>query len=216
MTMYQRPLRPDELMHYGVKGMKWGVRRYQNPDGTLTSAGKSRRKYQNETRPINENPDSDTYTLKRGTKMYRMSGSSTEEGPGRKYASFLSDDRETYNSSFNGLSLDSKYEHTLIAADNLKVAKGRTVLKELMKYNGDKRLKDITCIKEDIDTFSYIYNKGISVCFTSNDKKDFLKKMSKKYDVIVDLEDLYSKAMQPIIILNDKKVKTKSIRSVNE
>ena len=29
-----------ELMHHGVKGMKWGVRRYENPNGSLTAEGK--------------------------------------------------------------------------------------------------------------------------------------------------------------------------------
>lgn len=32
----------DYLMHHGVMGMKWGVRRYQNADGTLTTKGKDR------------------------------------------------------------------------------------------------------------------------------------------------------------------------------
>ena len=32
----------DELYHHGIKGQKWGVRRYQNADGTLTAAGKKR------------------------------------------------------------------------------------------------------------------------------------------------------------------------------
>lgn len=32
----------EELEHHGIKGMKWGVRRYQNEDGTLTATGKSR------------------------------------------------------------------------------------------------------------------------------------------------------------------------------
>ena len=30
------------LMHHGVKGQKWGVRRYQNPDGTLTAEGRKK------------------------------------------------------------------------------------------------------------------------------------------------------------------------------
>lgn len=32
----------NELYHHGIKGMKWGVRRFQNPDGTLTTEGKNR------------------------------------------------------------------------------------------------------------------------------------------------------------------------------
>ena len=31
-----------ELYHHGVKGQRWGIRRYQNPDGSLTPAGKQR------------------------------------------------------------------------------------------------------------------------------------------------------------------------------
>ena len=33
----------NELYHHGVKGQRWGVRRYQNKDGSLTAAGKQRR-----------------------------------------------------------------------------------------------------------------------------------------------------------------------------
>ena len=32
----------DSLAHHGIKGQKWGIRRFQNPDGTLTAAGKRR------------------------------------------------------------------------------------------------------------------------------------------------------------------------------
>ena len=32
-------------MHFGIMGQKWGIRRYQNPDGTLTPEGRAR--YQN-------------------------------------------------------------------------------------------------------------------------------------------------------------------------
>ena len=34
----------NQLAHHGILGMKWGVRRYQNKDGSLTSSGKNRYK----------------------------------------------------------------------------------------------------------------------------------------------------------------------------
>lgn len=38
----------NELYHYGIRGMRWGVRRFQNKDGSLTSAGRKRQKSKGE------------------------------------------------------------------------------------------------------------------------------------------------------------------------
>ena len=49
----------DYLYHHGIKGMQWGVRRYQNPDGSLTAAGKKRA---SQRRP-------DDIVIKKGTQL---------------------------------------------------------------------------------------------------------------------------------------------------
>jgi hypothetical protein len=49
----------NELRHWGIKGMKWGLRRYQNPDGSLTPAG--RKRYTNPDGSLN----------KRGEEYYK-------------------------------------------------------------------------------------------------------------------------------------------------
>lgn len=44
MEKWREELYTNTLYHHGIKGQRWGVRRYQNEDGTLTNAGKRRTK----------------------------------------------------------------------------------------------------------------------------------------------------------------------------
>lgn len=44
----------DELQHHGIKGQKWGVRRFQNPDGSYTAAGRQRAQQQKKSQPMSD------------------------------------------------------------------------------------------------------------------------------------------------------------------
>lgn len=63
-----------ELYHYGIKGMKWGVRRYQNYDGSYTRAGLKRF---NDSLDKYEKADKRYKDAKKSYKSAKKSGSST-------------------------------------------------------------------------------------------------------------------------------------------
>ena len=51
----------NELTHWGIKGMKWGIRRFQNKDGSLTAAGRKRRRIEDGN--DSDSDDSDDFVV---------------------------------------------------------------------------------------------------------------------------------------------------------
>ena len=91
----------NELYHYGVKGMKWGVRRYQNKDGSLTAAGKNR----NYNKRNMKNADTQNLDKWGTDKEHNILYISGKSGSGKSTAALAMSDSNT-----NVIHLDSYFE----------------------------------------------------------------------------------------------------------
>lgn len=69
MDYLDKPDPQTFIAHHGIKGQKWGVRRFQNADGSLTKAGKERYNEQNSS-DSSDNHENQKFHLTEKQKKY--------------------------------------------------------------------------------------------------------------------------------------------------
>lgn len=98
-----------ELRHYGIKGMRWGIRRFQKKDGSLTPAGKER--YSPESlgrtavpKGVSVNADG-SISVSKGTSLQRLVSDKSRPLKDITYASVLEYDNAKYIKHIGGKGL---------------------------------------------------------------------------------------------------------------
>ena len=114
----------DELMHFGIKGMRWGVRRFQNPDGTRTAAGLKRYR------------DKPAFMSKRKYRKIQKQKAAQQEH--RKSISEMTDEELDY--AIRRKQKEKQLEELL--RDPQVQAKGQSKVKSVLKEAGLRLVKD--------------------------------------------------------------------------
>lgn len=164
-----------ELQHHGILGMKWGIRRFQNKDGSLTPQGKQHLK----ERQIRTEENLVEKTIPKGTIMYRTTPSEKDDGGNIKYVTYLDADRNLYREgsvvkSYRKNSSDdsSVYEHEYQLQTDIRIPSLKTV-REI-----EQRIAENSKAKQEIGE-SYIK------AFMYADRSDYaVKNMNAAFDVV--------------------------------
>ena len=121
----------DELCHYGIRGMRWGIRRYQNSDGSLTTAGRKR---------YSTGKHHSIFTRKKTTSKVKTKPA--EEKPKQKSVSEMSD--AELNAFLNRKRLEQQY-YQLMATPQKKsaVAKGKEIVGKALENAAQDTLTQI-------------------------------------------------------------------------
>lgn len=118
----------NNLAHVGIKGMKWGVRRYQNKDGTLTPAGR-KKKLENTKRLVDA-------SAKATNQVQTYNKENLRSKPNKKIKMDLKDisDQELRD-KINRANLENQYTN-LFGKDSRKVSKGREYATKVLDVVG--------------------------------------------------------------------------------
>ena len=170
----------NELYHHGVKGMKWGVRRYQNADGSLTDSGKKKeyKKSLKTDKKIRRDLELKTYDSARFANAYYKKSKSYS----KKYEKAISKDptkskqkTQRIENTKNLLDLSAKSWNTYNSENVQRLKKQVDFM--ISKYSGTK-IKDVDTklMKNGIE-----YVKSISAAMdNSNVTYDLVKRRDRE------------------------------------